>query len=101
MEKSTENRVKVALINFEPGGKIYAFRYPYWESLQTGEMVQLEDADKMGTVVMVDTFYERKELDKFLQTIGASWPLKKVLAYCRVNELDYSEEEVINDGEAV
>jgi hypothetical protein len=95
-----ECEVKVALVNFTPGGKVYPYQFPYNECLRIGDRVLVEDMDdKVGSVVMAESFYKKEELKQFLEICDAAWPLKKILSEIHVVDLKWKEGE--GDGEVV
>ena len=93
-----EIKESVALINYAPGGKVYAFRYPPEYNMRPGGIVKLEGTLDFGIVLMTHTFYFRNDLQKFCEAVGAAanLPLKKVLAYAEFTKIHYTGEEEEN-----
>ena len=94
-----EIKESVALINYEPGGKVYAFRYPIEYDLQPGAIVRLECTNDFGIVLMTHNFYFKNELEKFCEAAGTK-RLKKILAFADLKTIHYAGEEEEN-GETV
>ena len=87
----------------------FLFRAPAWSYLNKGDtvIVETKKGEQKATVVAVSTEtydYEDKTTKFIVDSMGATWPLNKVLAKVVLSEIHYkdeeeNEEEVENDGQ--
>ena len=97
--------IDLVVCKHKDSDKRYLFRAPAWSSLEEGQDVIVETSNGLepAIVVTVNTFdNDCKDTDTqfILKSMGATWPLKKVVSKIVVKELDYRDyekEETINE----
>ncbi len=95
--------VFVRFYNDDPKARVYMFEAPYYNRIEVGDMVTVENEGKLEAQVVaiedLDLEYstDRKQFELLQKVTGAELPLKKVLSVIKETKIEYEEDK--EDGE--
>lgn len=84
--------------------RVYMFKAPYYNRIEVGDTVTVEDGDKEAQVVAIEDLdleysSERKQFELLQQVTGANLPLKKVLSIIKETKIEYEEDDENGEDE--
>jgi hypothetical protein len=89
--------IGLVLVEYQPGGKRYLFEAPYRNTLEAGDLVEVEDGDKIAKVIAAERYLDvktdAKSIDLIVNAAEATLPLKKVTAYYEKRIARFEDEE--------
>jgi hypothetical protein len=93
------NYIGLALIEYQPGGKRYLFEAPYDNTLEAGDLVEVDGGDKFATVIAADCYldvdHDARSINMIIQSAEAELPLKRVRTVIDKRAVKYRDEEVV------
>jgi hypothetical protein len=89
--------IGLVLVEFQPGGKRYLFEAPSSVCIEVGSIVEVEDGDKLATVIASDSYINvtafPEKFDLIVKAAEATLPLKRIKAIYSRRETEYEEDE--------